>query len=640
MIQRRVQYALQLAIQAEGLDRVAYAELRRIDPLLRGAVRRGIQRAIREALFATTVPSMHPEGALHLMRLSYLYAARGLDGVTPDDVEAVCMQYQSLPTCQKPLGFWWPSLVVLALVVGASVFFWLSWQQKAARQRLDASLRPAPPPSGAFASGGAPSTQDSGLYDTLTEAVPSYIIALDRVQRLKDGTDKNAGAYWVKELSASRQKILSEATKQALGERGFACLQRVLGAAEEVTRAEPDDASAGVELFMESVGALNDELAAQGVGYFVDSDVITSSSGRFAVLYSFAVENVDLFSIEGNIIRALTLRRIDNLNLSQSLLGFTRPQLRDALLLRAQVDELLVSYVLPGLAPGALVSLVDEETEAMAPTWQEPAERRAAQLIHEEYGNKLPANATQIGELLNRRRLLFLKWNQALSSHGMHLSPPDTLVGQGHYEEELEGFVPKAELAEFLKIQEQLASSEAAQALAAARSLLALSVARHEVQHRADFSRATPRRTPISLIEFVGMEISEGGVENKFATQTKDELSAYLGELARDEATTRVNLTLLSRFLFNRDLWGGAESYVALVIFQELGGELGLIVPTLLESGGIQREKVSSLYLQLTDKKSQELQAAAARVWERQFGEPLPEMKRASPYTKYKVRGE
>jgi hypothetical protein len=634
MIRPRVQYALQLAIQADGKDRVAYAELSRIDPLLRGSVRRGIQRAIREALFATTIPSMHPEGALHLMRLSYLYAAKALGGVTPDDVEAVSKQYQSLPLVKKPFAFWWPSLSALGLIVGASVFFLLSSQQEGSKSRLDASLRPAPPPSGAFALGGVPSTQESVIYETLTEAVPSYIIALDRVQRLKNSTDKSAVDSWAKELSISREKILSTAMKLALGENGFTRLRGVLVAAEEVSRAESGKASEDIERFMGSVGALNDELAALGVGYFIDSDVISSSSGYFAVLYSFIIENIDLFSIEGNTIRALMLRRIDNLNISQALLGFTRPQLRDALSLRDQVDELLVSYVLPGLDPGALISLVDEETEATAPAWQELAERRAAQLIREEYGKKLEASATRIGELLNRRRILFLQWNQTLSERGMRLSPPAALVDEGHYQEELEGLVPKVELDELLEIQTQLASPAAAQALTAARKLLAISVARHEVQHRADFSRATPRRTPFALLEFVGMEISESGVENKFATQTKDELSAYLGELARDAATTRVNLTLLSRFLFNRALWGSAESYVALVVFQEVGRELGLIVPRLSEDGSIERERVSSLYLQLTEKTPQELQAAAARAWEKQFGEPLPEMKRASPYTK------
>jgi hypothetical protein len=634
MIQKRVQYALQLAIQAQGKDRVAYAELSRIDPLLRGSVRRGIQGAIREALFATTIPSVHPEGAMHLMRLSYLYASGALGGVTPDDIEGVNKQYQSLPTAKKPFHFWWPSLLMLALVVGSSVFFWLSSQERANRLRQDASLRPAPPPLGAFASGGVPSTQDSALYAMFTESVPSYIIALDRTHRLQDSADKNAVAQWKEEFESSRKSILSEPIQKALGENGFARLQKILESAEEVSKADSGQAKASVDAFMESVGAFNDELAALGAGYFIDSDVISSSSGRFAVIYSFAVENIDLFSIEGNTIRALTLRRIDKLNLSQALLGFTRPQLRDALLLRDQVDDLLVSYVLPGLAPDALISLVDEETEATAPAWQEPAEKRAGQLIRDEYGKKLESSATQIGDLLNKRRLLFLKWNQTLSSRNIHLSPPDTLVGEVNYEEELDGFVPKAELAELLDIQDKLGSDEAEQVLSLARKLLATSVARHEVQHRADFSRSSVRKTPPALIEFVGMEVSEDGAENKFATQTKDELSAYLGELGRDEITTKVNLTLLSRFLFNRDLWGGAETYVSLVIFQEVGKELGLVVPPLLENGRIEREKVSSLYLQITDKSPQEIREAAKRAWEKQFGEPLPEMKRASPYVK------
>lgn len=635
MIQNRVLYALSRAVEEEGKDSTAYQEMRRADPLLRPFIRRKVQRSIRDALFATTVPSSHQEGAVHLMRLAYLHAASDLGDALPDDVEAVQRQYNRVQKPSRPSGLWLWSLLALGLLVGTSVFGVLSSGRSVASKRADASMRPAPPPSGAFAQGGKPSSQSTALQEMLTNSLPSYLLALDRVQRAKKGQTQNPTQHWEEEAKKQKDLILSTGLSAALGKDAFAQLTRVLQSIDAIQTAGPDTIKTITEQFLEEVGAFNDSLAALGLGYYIDGDVISTAGGvRFAIVYSFLVENVDLFSVNGSTIRALTLRRLDRLNIVQTLLGFTRPQLREAILLQDQVDELLVTYILPSLAPSASASLVDEETEIIAPEWQAPAEKRAGEVIRAEYGKLLAGQGVAtLGEKLHRRHQLFQSWKKLLADQGMELLTPTTLAGD-NYREFLEGMVPAAELEELEALQEWLRSEDAALALSSARRLLVASVARHEVQHRVDFSRENPSKLPEALIPYVGMEVSNEGLENRFASQAKEELSAYLGELARDQETTQVNLTLLSRFLFNRELWGGAECYVALVVFQEVARELGIEPPALVVQGRIERDRASALYLQLTEKPARDLQAAAKRAWERLFGETLPELKRASPYTK------
>src|SRR4029079_9462073 len=92
------------------------------------------------------------------------------------------------------------------------------------------------------------------------------------------------------------------------------------------------------DAMLAAAGALDDALAAAGLGYFVDGDVITDRDGRrMVIVYSFTVERVTLFSAgpldHANVVRALHVRRLDTLNWSHTLLGFTRPHLRHAVIL-------------------------------------------------------------------------------------------------------------------------------------------------------------------------------------------------------------------------------------------------------------------------------------------------------------------
>jgi hypothetical protein len=383
-----------------------------------------------------------------------------------------------------------------------------------------------------------------------------------------------------------------------------------------------------------ATGAFDDELAAAGLGYFVDGDVITDlrTGHRLVIIYAFTVESVSLFSSNGATIRALDLRRLDHLNWSQSLLGFTRPHLREALVLLDQVDEQLVSYVLPGLGKGARIELFDPADASVSPATRDAVEIRAGELTRADYGGApgLDAGrAERLGGLLTRRRELFEGFEKRVSARGLTLRTPDKLRLDKDYDAALAGAVPQSDLDELRALDDEVGEKPFLDTYARLRDVLVDSVERHEAQHRLDYARLDPLPMPRPLEALVGA--AGEGEQHRFASQTRAELSAYLGELSRDERTTKVNLTMISRFLFKKQMQGMAESYSAVVIFEGLAEELGLPRGAgLVTRGNILRERAAEIYLALTAQPPEALRAAAARLWTKLFEGPLPELKPAA----------
>ena len=85
-------------------------------------------------------------------------------------------------------------------------------------------------------------------------------------------------------------------------------------------------------------------------------------------------------------VRALELRRVDALNWSHTLLGFTRPQLREALVLLEQVDEQIATRVGPSLAPDASWPLFDAAHPAAEPAVVKRVDARAGEIARAELG--------------------------------------------------------------------------------------------------------------------------------------------------------------------------------------------------------------------------------------------------------------
>jgi hypothetical protein len=118
------------------------------------------------------------------------------------------------------------------------------------------------------------------------------------------------------------------------------------------------------------------------------------------------------------------------------------------------------------------------------------------------------------------------------------------------------------------------------------------------------------------------------GAGGRLAASARDELSAYVAEIAAGPRTPRVSLTLLSRFLFDRRLHGTAESYAALTALEGLGAALGAAPRTLVKDHAVDRAAVGALWMELSAQAPDRLREAAAGLWSKLFGGPLPEVRR------------
>ncbi len=640
--------AIARAVEVGGDLDAANDALARHDPLLRRGARRLVRDAYVDAVISTRIKK-GDEANRHAMRLAYLsLAGAAADPAITDDLDAVAAAYAAAIAGRRHRisRFWWATaLLVAALAGGVSSAAWSTYRVFFPR-RYDASDRAAPPPRGAFAGGGKPSIPSPAVSRALGEDLPDLLVALDQASRARrDGGPAPRLAELEASAEAARARLLAPEVRAALGPSAAARLEALLDAARAAGLGESappaprpgspsERAASASEPLMSATGAFDDELAAAGLGYFVDGDVITDlrTGHRLVIIYAFTVESVSLFRSGSATVRALDLRRLDRLNWSQALLGFTRPHLREALVLLDQVDEQLVSYVLPGLGNGARIALFDPEDRSVSPATRDAVETRAGELVRAEYGAApgLDAGrAERLGRVLTRRRELFEGFDKRVSSRGLTLAAPRRLRLDKDYDTALEGAVPQRDLDELRRLDDEVGEQPFLDAYARLRDVLVDSVERHEVQHRLDYARQDPLPMPAPLAALVGP--AGEGESHRFASQTRAELSAYLGELSRDERTTKVNLTMLSRFLFGKQMQGMAECYSAVVIFEGLAQELEIPSATgLVTRGNIQRERAATLYLTLAEKPPEALRRAAAKLWERLFEGPLPELRRAA----------
>ena len=630
--------------QGGGVDEARAALRRTADPLIRDAAARRLRAAHADAVLATTV-----KDGTHALRLAYLRiaVARAPPPGPVDDVAAVEAAYAAARE-GRPAGGgrWWATagagVLLTAIVAGAGAVAITVGREEGAAGRGGPAAAPGAEVAaeraarGAFATGGVPSPVpgDALIARALGEDVPAFLIALDRrTDAIRSGSG-DRGALEA-EMGEARARALAPEVREALGEGGARALEALLAAARSAA-----DARAGAEgpeagALAEAVAALDDALAAGGIGYFADGDVITDaeSGRRFVLVYTFRVARVELFQAGAARVRALHLRRLDKLNWSHTLLGFTRPTLRVAAVLLDQLDEQVISLVAPGLAPGAPVPIFEPGSTAPA---RAAVEARAGELVRDEYGAMpgLDASAAgKLGKLLGRRRALVAGWEKLAAARGMTLVVPAKLRLPEGFAASVEGLAPRDEIRDLVEIDAALDDRTRTDAFAALRDALASSIERHEVQHRLDALGPQPPPMPRALEARVG-PLAEHGKERRGAATARAELSAYLAELARDARTPRVGLTLIARFLFDERLQGAPESYAALGIVEGLARGLGVgagAEARILRDGAIDRSAAAEVYLALAALPPDRLRAAAKGLWERLFGAPLPELRKITP---------
>jgi hypothetical protein len=610
MIDAAVLAALADAVDRGGdLDR-ALAEIGRVDPLLRGTVRRRLRAAHADALLAGPVNGPGAEG--HALRLAYLMVARAIPPrAARRDVAAVEAVFAEARAARAAGGraLWWPSAIVGLSLLGAAAGIGAAARASgppSARAVADAgpsATAPAPEVRGAFAQGGVPAPQpgDAALARSLGTDLPAFLSALDRRSEARRAGESAAEAET--EMKEAEGRALGADVRGALGAQGAEALGALVGAARAASEGK---AVKGLGGFGEAAAALDDALAARGLGYFVDGDVITQGEGGrpLVLVYSYRVARVSLFTAGATTVRALHLRRLDRLNWSPTLLGFTRPTLRAAAVLLDQLEEQVVTVIAPGLAVEASLALFDP---AAPPAERAVVEARAGAILREDYG-ALPGfdriAAAKLGKLLGKRRALFARWTEAAEARGLGFRVPTTLRLPEGFAHAAEALASRDDREELALVQAALDDQTRLDAFAALRGALASSVERHEVQHRLD--AAAPLSMPAAL-------------------------EARVGAPGRDGAggrTPRVSLTLLSRFLFDRRLHGTAESYAALTALEGLGAALGAAPRTLVKDHAVDRAAVGALWMELSAQAPDRLREAAAGLWSKLFGGPLPEVRR------------
>ena len=650
MIESAVLDAIARVIAEDGGVERALALLRRGDPLLRGASSRRLREAHADALLATRL-KQGPEAAGHALRLTYLLLLRALPPrAVRDDVDAIGAAYEAARAARPTpsAGRWWPTgLLVLALAAAgvAATFSWRAATRAPPPEPVASSSASSAPVtvSGAYADGGvpAPSPGDAVLARALGTDVPDFLVALDQRTEARRAGAPAAELGKLDALAEGAQgRALAPDVRAALGEAAARALEDLLAAARRAAEGPAGGSPAGFaprasELdgaLARAVAAFDDALAAAGLGYFADGDVITEtdSGRRYVIVYTFRVSQVRVFAAGAATVRALELRRLDKLSWSHTLLGFTRPTLRFAAVLLDQLDEQVVTLIAPAMAPGAPVPLF--EPDASAPD-RAAVEARAGELVRAEYG-ALPGldldAATRLGKLLGKRRALFASWEPRLSARGLAVAAPVTLRLPRGLRASLEGLVPGDDLFELMRIDAALDDQTRADAFVALRDALAASVERHEVQHRLD-ALGPPPPLPKALEALVG-PLEDAGRERRDAVAARAELSAYLAELARDARTPRVGLTLIARFLFDRRMHGAPECYAALVLLEGLADGLGVrVAHPLVAAGAIDRHAVAEVWGALVALPPERLRAAARTLWEALFAAPLPDLRLVAP---------
>ncbi len=541
------------------------------------------------------------------LRLAYLVEAGVSPAALPATSAEITARFDDARRHEKPgRPFWWPTTIVTLAVgaLAALVVFSLWRASRPGHAELAAGARAVAP--------GAPRV-GAVLEPRFAPHLPRLWIALDAWGANARPTDRATDSAPV--ADAANQAIQA-AHSLGLPPATAARLETLVALAEAVPNSGDDPAP--TTAFMAGVAALDDDLAADGLAYFLDADVleILATKRRRVLVYAFRVESIHEFRTPSGPVRALAVHRLDKLNAGEALLGLTRPSLRDAMILVDEVDQDLANRILPALAPEGRLTLTDPDERGQ---WRDDVETHAAAAIREELLAAAPKKdeARRVGDLLARRKALFDKWQALAAEKSMFLREPGLIIDDPGAA--LAGLASPEELRELDSINGELDTLH--DTVTRLRDVTIASVARHEVHHRLEFDQPD-RKAPEEVVRLAGpAHLPDGNIGPGLSA--RDELSAYLSQLARYPALPKTLLTLLARHA----LYSGApqpEAVAAVVVLEGLARQLAMPPAILVTSRQIDRPRAAQVYLALLAVPSDQLRAAAGRLWAELFGAPLP----------------
>jgi hypothetical protein len=556
----------------------------RVEEWLLRPVRRG--RA-RRALRAADQLTQHADVA-HVARVARLVALGATAGLALDDRAAVTAAYAQVPA-SVPRG--WPRQT-LVFVGGLLVLF-------AAGITTRVLMRP-------FAADRTP------LGGAFAHAFGAHVAAVGHGARPDPG-DAVHKVFRGNALPAAAQGPMKD-----------------LFAAQIVAA---KDATQMTDVFAKTRD-VNRALSAAGEPYYLDARYYLQSP----ILYAFYKERESEGSAPGFATeRMVYLWRLDGLNLTKAALGYTHREADAGIVLYDQIEEFLIQDVLPALADGEKVELIDTASRDEKKAWQDDIETRAGRMVRESFAGASDGDKMlEVGTLLARRRAILRKWRSDLSAQGKQLREPRRLLPEADYVKDLWSLVPSASRREWEDVHDALGSTRVLRTFESLRDLFAEDVVRHELQHRFD-AQKTPScngLAPCASLDIPAAVRSRVGPKGKdeavgpgsMPGRVRNETSAYLAEMARPGGMPKMTILGLLRTVLDRDAWGDAYCNTTLVLLDVLGGAYGLIdegMP-LVVGGAVQRAAVASLVTILFAKTDDELRATSSKAWRDLYGYDLP----------------
>jgi hypothetical protein len=616
VIRRHVLAALADAIDV-GNDDAARRTLRKVDWVARRRARRRLEGALIDAALLSHEYGgvADPEAARHVQRVAALRVAKAA-AVDPTDRAAVAAAYAALPRVRAPRFplFTFLAALLAGAVIAGGVILVIAGSGPVQR----AYERPLPTPvAGAFEHGGVP-LADPPLAKLLTEDLTELVIATDH-DRMTGGLDKHR--------KAMNLALLAPQTVVAKGPGLARAWQAMIEMFDRWTTLPFSDADfdrLAKELRMR-VRGVSDQLAALGIGYYLEADMFASHGTAHAVIYSYRVEEVVFVRAGGKPRRVLSLRRLDQINLHHSLLGMQSEELGDPVLLLDEIDQHVTREVFPVLAPGATYVLAEDAWLATEPGKSLAAATGAA--VRAELAAALGKDAdaaAQIAVRLHERRDQLEEWSRVLQRRGWVVPEVDDLFVPDALLDSLDGQVPDGQIVHVKRLDDEIAQLEGPRIASLCHQLVAATVRRHEAQHGLDDDREVPLRYPPQLEALLGPAESEDGKPVRSVTRASAELSAYTSQLANDVSTPQLALWNILRFAFTEREWGTAESYAGVLIAEGLARHLH--IPSdgpVIHDHVIDRERLAKLVAPMAHLDGNQLRAAAREVWKDFYDEDL-----------------
>lgn len=567
--------------------------LGQVDVLLRKSVRRAVMFAVVDAAEGDASGSTD-EAYHHRLALVRRRIPEAWDW-SPEKIEAAFAE-QQVEKPKKHRATLLALAVALGLLGATAAGLWVAMAPAAAlRDHGEAT-------EAAWVQGGVP-MRSAEAEELFVQLFPQYLVQLDAMRRGQPS-----------EVGELRDAMLGLA-ERVLSADGRSFLVAVLDQCEAQARGE----GVAPEGFVGSVDALNRAIEEANEGYFLDSELIGREQGSQVLFAVFRVNAIHYYEADGERVRSLRLERADRLNLARSMLGFTRPQIRDALVLEGRIEGYLGDVVLPALAPEGELELASGiSTEELR-----ELRRLATQVVRQEAVAVAGEEVLPLGAALAERQNILEQWATRFRGR-IQLRVPRGIDFDPETYSALEGIVPRSEWRRFEGVQSRVEEEDVRLAYRRLEAAFSEAVELHEVQHRLDYRHGVGRIAP--SVEAQTGALVVGGQQNRRAQRSQNEYSAYLSELARAQGTTQTQLLLFGLHLYERRGWGRPESYAAVAVFQGLAKELQLEHEPLVRSRRINRSGLAKLHTEILGIEAERLQAAARALWETEQGRALEEV--------------